>query len=195
MISKTLDELIEKYPNRNRFYSLEWHNHKIKNYKIQHVIRDKVELCFGSSPKELFELACEKYSIDYISEKGAYYAELNIMSITEIEEYGMYYNSLSSSSKYAKDLNLNRKTYYCYGNEYYSDDELALEIIDRMYDNIIFSTKEYNIELSSRSQNTIKITHKRDNTTQNILATVFTEHPLMKEIFSIYAHKIEWESK
>lgn len=191
MISKTLDELIKKYPNRDRFYSLERHKHLIIGYKIDRTTIEAIPLYFGTSIKELFELVNQNCLIDYVSEKGEYYFDLCIMTISGITNSGSYNHKVRSNSKYNMDLKLNKRIWYCYNNKYLVDNYLALKIIDEMYEGVKFSTEEYDIEVGNKVNNIIKATHKRMKTSFYMDAMKFTEHHLMRQLKSIYAYKLK----
>ena len=137
MISDYLNDLIKAYPNKDKFYSLQQPYFYMENNKISCTPKVSAVLVFSDSAEELFKLACKEYPIDSIDADN-YYTALDILVLTGFKSRNI--EEKPSRSEYAKDLRLNRRTWYRYCNKYYTDDELALEIIDRIFDNIIFTT-------------------------------------------------------
>lgn len=197
MISGSLKTLIKKYPEQKVFYSLEWHNYWIMGFKIRcATTSSKIVVYYGTDPKELFETIHKHCEFDFIrkNKPNSYYSELNIMKITDIEENANDYSIKYNSSKY-ESTKLKKRQWYYYKGEYRPYEELASKIIDEMYDNKIFSTKEYDIGLGSRSENLIKLTCKRTEINYWHDEEEFKTHRLMKELASIYAYKITKERK
>lgn len=129
MISIYLDDLVKAYPNRNKFYSLDYEVFSIKDYKILRSSKMQRQLVVGTNIKELFELACETYAIDGISEDGSVYYALNIYILTDFKSKNL--QAMPSASKYARNLRQKRRYWYCYQGQYLTDDELVLKIIDK----------------------------------------------------------------